>query len=45
MNLIEDEVMDYIEGSKIQPPKEYAPTHAKNMKGEIRGLEDYHRIH
>ena len=36
MNLIEDEVMDYIEGSTIQPSKEYAPAHAKYMKGEIR---------
>ena len=36
LNLIEDEVMDYIEGSTIQPPKEDAPAHAKYMKGEIR---------
>ena len=36
LNLIEDEVMDYIEGSTIQPAKEDAPTHAMNMKGEIR---------
>ena len=36
LNLIEDEVMDYIEGSTIKPPKEDAPTHAKSMKGEIR---------
>ena len=25
LNLIEDEVIDYIEGSTIQPPKEDAP--------------------
>ena len=31
-----DEVMDYIEGSTIQPPKEDAPANAKYMKGEIR---------
>ena len=36
LNLIEDEVMDYIKGSTIQPSKEDAPTHAKYMKGEIR---------
>ena len=36
LNLIEDEVMDYIEGSKIQPPKSDAPTHSKYMKGEIK---------
>ena len=36
MNLIEYEVMDYIEGSTVQPPKEDAPAHAKYMKGEIR---------
>ena len=29
LNLIEDEVMDYINGSKIQPPKEDAPAHTK----------------
>ena len=40
MNLIEDEVMDYIKESTIQPSKEYAPAHAKYMKGEIRA----HRI-
>ena len=34
--LIEDKVMDYIEGSTIQPSKEDAPAHAKYMKGEIR---------
>ena len=28
--------MDYIEGSTIQPSKEDAPAHAKDMKGEIR---------
>ena len=33
LNLIEDEVIDYIEGSTIQPPKEDAPAHAKYMKG------------
>ena len=36
LNLIEDEVMDYIKGSTVQPPKEDAPTYAKYMKGEIR---------
>ena len=36
MNLIEDKVMDYINGSTIQPSKEDAPAHAKYMKGEIR---------
>jgi len=36
LNLIEDEVMDYIKGSIAQPPKEDAPAHAKYMKGEIR---------
>ena len=36
LSLIEDEVMDCIEGSTIQPPKEDAPSHAKYMKGEIR---------
>ena len=36
LNLIEDEVMDYIEGSTIQPPKEDTLAHAKYMKGEIR---------
>ena len=36
LNLIEDEVMDYIDGSVIQPPKEDAPAHAKYMKGKIR---------
>ena len=36
LNLIEDEVMDYIEGSAVQPPKEDPPAHAKYMKGEIR---------
>jgi len=36
LNLIEDEVMDYIEGSTVQPPKEDAPAYAKYMKGEIR---------
>ena len=35
LNLIEDEVMDYIEGSTVQPPKEDAPAHAKYMKGEV----------
>ena len=32
LNLIEDEVMDYIEGSTIQSSKEDAPAHAKYMK-------------
>ena len=36
LNLIEDEVMDYIEGPTVQPPKEDTSTHAKYMKGEIR---------
>ena len=36
LKLIEDEVMDYIEGSTVQPPKEDAPAHGKYMKGEIR---------
>ena len=36
LNLIEDEVMGYIEGSIIQPSKEDAPAHAKYMKGEIK---------
>ena len=36
LNLIEDEVMDYIEGSTIQPSKEDTSAHAKYMKGEIR---------
>ena len=36
LNLIEDEFMDYIEGSSIQPLKEDAPAHAKYMKGQIR---------
>ena len=36
MNLIEDEVMDYIEGSIVQPPKEDTSAYAKYMKGEIR---------
>ena len=36
LNLIEDEVMDYIKGSTTQPSKEHAPAHAKYMKGEIR---------
>ena len=44
-NLIEDKVMDYIEGSTIQPPKEDAPAHAKYMKGENQSPEDSHRIH
>ena len=35
LNLIEDEVMEYIEGSTIQPSKEDAPAHAKYIKGEI----------
>ena len=36
LNLIEDEVMDYIEGSTIQPSKEDASVHAKYMKGKIK---------
>ena len=36
LNLIEDEVMDYIEGSTTPPPKEDAPAYTKYMKGEIR---------
>ena len=36
LNLIEDEVMGYIEGSTIQPSIEDAPSHAKYMKEEIR---------
>ena len=36
LNLIEDEVMDYIEGSIVQPPKEDTSAHAKYMKGEIK---------
>ena len=36
LNLIEDEVMDYIEGSIVPPSKEDAPAHVKYMKGEIR---------
>ena len=40
LNLIEYEVMDYIEGSTIPPPKQDSPTHANYMKGEIRS----HRI-
>ena len=38
LNLIEDEFMGYIEGSIIQPSKEYAPSHVKYMKGEIRAM-------
>ena len=33
LNLIENKVMDYIEGSTVQPPKEDAPAYAKYMKG------------
>ena len=36
LNLIEDEVIGYIEGSTIQLSKEDAPAHAKYMKGEIK---------
>ena len=36
LNLIEDEVMDHIEGSNVSPPKEDTSAHAKYMKGEIR---------
>ena len=36
LNLIEEEVMDYIKGSNVQPPKEDTSAHAKYMKGEIR---------
>ena len=45
LNLIEDEVMDYIEISTIQPSKEDNPAHAKYMKGKIQSPEDSHRIH
>ena len=33
LNLIEDEFMEYIEGSTIQPPKEDVAAHEKYMKG------------
>ena len=36
LNLIEAEVMGYIEGSTIKPSKEDALAHAKYMKGERR---------
>ena len=35
LNLIEEEVMDFIDGSTIQTPKEDALDHTKYMKGEI----------
>ena len=31
LNLIEDKLMDYIEGSTIQPPKEDAPAQPKGF--------------
>ena len=36
LNLIENEVMGYIEGSSIQPSKEDIQAHIKYMKGHIR---------
>ena len=36
MNLIEDEVMGYIEGYTIQPSKEDSLAHAIYIKGEIK---------
>ena len=36
LNLIENEVMDYIRGSTTRPSKEDAQAHAKYMKGDIR---------
>lgn len=36
LNLIENEVMDHIKGSKTQPPKEDSQSHARYMKGEVR---------
>ena len=36
LNLIENEVMDYIKGSATRPSKEDTQAHAKYMKGDIR---------
>ena len=36
LNLIENEVMGYIEGSTIQPSKEDIQAYTKYMKGDIR---------
>ena len=36
LNLIENEVMDYIKGSTTRPSKEDTQAHAKYMKGDIR---------
>ena len=36
LNLIENEVMGYIEGSTIQPSKEDILAYIKYMKGDIR---------
>ena len=41
LNLIENEVMDYIERSTIQPSKEDAPVH----EGGNQSPEDSHRIY
>lgn len=36
LNIIENEVMDHIKGSKTLPSKEDTQAHAKYMKGEVR---------
>ena len=36
LNLIENEVTNYIKGSKSKPSQEDAQAHAKYMKGDIR---------
>lgn len=36
LNLIENEVMDHIKGSIMQPPKDDTQAHARFMKGEVR---------
>ena len=36
LNLVENEVMDYIKGSATRPSKENTQAHAKYMKGDIR---------
>ena len=45
LNLSENEVMDYIKGSRTRPSKEDTQAHAKFMKGDIRAQRIFFRIH
>ena len=36
LNLIENEVMDYVKGSSVEPSKEDTQAYTKYMKGDIR---------